>query len=258
MPTNRDEIKAICAMPMTGTAKLVAIAIVTFKTLDTNELAAITGESARTVQKARATYLELKDEQGETRESSEPEFAKDAKDANYNSPLAPASHARIVTPSGFLSHEDKNPPTPPSGGSPQPDANELARKAYEQGIAIKGGTVAKSARAKQRTKGELDGSDGVLFDDGKLTLLNGTAAAMAAEFPGINLEAVANKAAPDIAKLGYPSRADALAVFRKHAQWDRERQARPAPAKPVSAAESRLERGKSFLAKLSPKPEAVQ
>lgn len=257
MPTNREEIKAICAMPMTGTAKLVAIAIVTFKTLDTNELAAITGESARTVQKARATYLELKDEQGETRESGEPAFAKDAKDANYNSPLAPASHARIETPSGLLSHEDKLPPNPPSGGSPQ-NADELARKAYEAGLRTKGGSTAKSGRAIQRTKGELDGSQGVLFDDGKLTLLNGTAAAMAAEFPGINLEAVANKAAPDIAKLGYPSRADALAVFRKHAQWDRERQARPAPAKPVSAAESRLERGKSFLAKLSPKPESVQ
>ena len=256
MPTNRDEIKAICAMPMTGTAKLVAIAIVTFKTLDTNELAAITGESARTVQKARATYLEMKDEQGETRESGEPEFAKDAKDANYNSPLAPASHARIETPTGLLSHEDNNPPTPLSGGSPQ-NADELARKAYEAGLRTKGGATAKSGRAVQRTKGELDGSQGVLFDDGKLTLLNGTAAAMAAEFPGVNLEAVANKAAPDIAKLGYPSRADALAVFRKHAQWARERQAAAPAGKPRSAAEGTIARGKDFIALLGPSQEAV-
>ena len=251
-----DKIKAIGALDLTAGEKLIAITMALCKTSDTVTLCELTGENRRAVQRARTAYLDLCDK-SDSRDKSDTSVATDATDATPVSPLAPASHARIETPSGLLSQEDKIPPNPPSGGSPQ-NADELARKAYEAGLRTKGGATAKSGRAVQRTKGELDGSQGVLFDDGKLTLLNGTAAAMAAEFPGINLEAVANKAAPDIAKLGYPSRADALAVFRKHAQWDRERQARPAPAKPVSAAESRLERGRSFLAKLSPKPEAVQ
>jgi hypothetical protein len=182
--------------------------------------------------------------------------ATSANDAISGASGASRTHARIETPYGVTLTEDKNPPTPLSGGSPQPDANELARKAYEAGIKTKGGATAKSGRAVQRTKGELDGSQGVLFDDGKLTLLNGTAAMIAEEFPGIDLVAVANKAAPDIAKMSYPSRSDALAQIRKHAQWAIERKA-PA-GKHVSPAESRLERNKSFYAKLAPKTEAVQ
>lgn len=98
------------------------------------------------------------------------------------------------------------------------NADELARQAYLDGLAIKAGKTAKSARAIQRTKGELDGSRGITLIDGKLTVVNGSAATLADEFPGIDLTAVCNRAAPDLSKTPYPSYGDAMAVLRKWAQ----------------------------------------
>ena len=97
---------------------------------------------------------------------------------------------------------------------------------------VKGGKVAKSPRAMQRANGELDGSQGSDFTDGKLTVTNGAASALVADYPGIDLAAVCAKAGPEIAKFGYPSRADALAVLRKWAQIATEARTAPRYAKP--------------------------
>jgi hypothetical protein len=82
----------------------------------------------------------------------------------------------------------------------------------------KAGKVAKSARAQIRIRGELDGGHGVLFDDGKLTISDGVVAELRIDFPSVDFAAVCDKAAPDIAKLSYPSKADAMASLRKWAR----------------------------------------
>lgn len=107
---------------------------------------------------------------------------------------------------------------PESAPAKTTEADELARQAYLAGLAIKAGKAAKSARSIQRTKGELDGSRGITLIDGKLTVVNGSAATLAEEFPGIDLTAVCNRAAPDLSKTSYPSYGDAMAVLRKWAQ----------------------------------------
>jgi hypothetical protein len=120
----------------------------------------------------------------------------------------------METPSGLnntLKVEDKNPL-----GSPTID--DLHKAAFEKGQRIKQGSVAKSARAIQRVKGELDGSHGIEFLDGKLTVMNGAAAKLAEAFPGIDLDAVCDRAGPDITRMSYPTADDAMAVLRK---WGR-------------------------------------
>lgn len=107
---------------------------------------------------------------------------------------------------------------PESAQAKTDEADDLARQAYLDGLAIKAGKTAKSARSIQRTKGELDGSRGITLIDGKLTVVNGSAATLAEEFPGIDLTAVCNRAAPDLSKTPYPSHGDAMAVLRKWAQ----------------------------------------
>jgi len=99
-----------------------------------------------------------------------------------------------------------------------PSADELAVQALEAGLRIKGGATAKSARARQRTKGELDGSGGVLFENGKLSVMNGAAAALLMDFPKINLAEVCDRAGPEVSKFSYPSTDDAMAVVRKWAR----------------------------------------
>lgn len=108
------------------------------------------------------------------------------------------------------------------------EANRLAREAYERGLAIKGGKTAKSARAVQRTKGELDGSAGITLENGKLIVVNGSAATLVSEFPGIDLAAVCNRAAPELMRCNYPTRDDAMAVLRKWAQIAQETAGKPA------------------------------
>jgi hypothetical protein len=83
----------------------------------------------------------------------------------------------------------------------------------------KGGKVAKSARAVQFTQGELDGSRGIKFEYGKLTVINGALASLQADFPGIDLQAVFNKVAPEIAKNKYPTMELAMTLIRKWSQF---------------------------------------
>lgn len=98
------------------------------------------------------------------------------------------------------------------------EADRIAAEAYALGQAIKGGSVAKSGRSVAVTTGELDGSRGIGFRDGKLTIVNGTAAMFADEFPGLDLAAVCNKAGPEIARQSYPTHEFACSVIRKWAQ----------------------------------------
>jgi hypothetical protein len=98
------------------------------------------------------------------------------------------------------------------------EADRLAVEAYEAGKRLKGGAVAKSSRASISTMGELDGSRGIGFTNGKLTIVNGTEAAFADEFPGVDLAAVCNKAGPEIARKSYPTYEFACSVIRKWAQ----------------------------------------
>lgn len=112
----------------------------------------------------------------------------------------------------------------------------LHREAYERGQALKAGTVAKSARAEHRTKGELDGSQGVKLENGKLEVFNGSAAEIMADFPGLDLAAVCNRAGPELSRMGWPTRDDAMAVVRKWAQIasDEAKRQAPRPAKQLT------------------------
>ncbi|KWT70737.1 hypothetical protein APY04_0798 [Hyphomicrobium sulfonivorans] len=85
-------------------------------------------------------------------------------------------------------------------------------------MAIKGETKAKSARATQRSRGTLDGSAGVEFAGGKLTVTGEPAALLQTEYPGIDLRAVCDRAGPDMARFNYPNVDDAMTVLRKWAR----------------------------------------
>lgn len=109
-----------------------------------------------------------------------------------------------------------------ASATPAPTRNEideLHRLAFEAGQRIKGGATAKSTRATRKTKGELDGSGGVLFENGKLTVFNGVRAALTLDYPGIDLQAVCDRAGPEITKLNYPTTSDAVACIRKWASY---------------------------------------
>jgi len=82
---------------------------------------------------------------------------------------------------------------------------------------VKGPT--KNANSRNRPRGELDGSHGITFAGGKLTVVNGTLASLQAEFPGIDFSSVCNKAAPALAKLSYPTFEHAMATLRQYAQY---------------------------------------
>jgi hypothetical protein len=98
------------------------------------------------------------------------------------------------------------------------EADRSAAEAYQRGLEIKGGSVAKSGRTAVVTTGELDGSRGIAFRDGKLAIVNGTAAMFSDEFPGLDIAAVCNKAGPEIARQKYPTYEFACSVVRKWAQ----------------------------------------
>lgn len=123
------------------------------------------------------------------------------------------------------------PVSTPVSSPGRPSANdELHRLAYEAGLALKGGKVAKSARAERRTKGELDGSRGITFADGELTVDELTAARIRQRFPGVDVSAACAKAAAEIARMSYPTRDDAAAVIGKWAQITIENRKTAAPA----------------------------
>jgi len=78
----------------------------------------------------------------------------------------------------------------------------------------------KSIRSDWLPADPPDGSQGLLFENGKLTALNGFAASLREEFEGIDLAAVCNKAAADIAKLNNPTHLQCVTALRRHCQYD--------------------------------------
>lgn len=76
-----------------------------------------------------------------------------------------------------------------------------------------------------------DGSNGIDWRDGKLTVFNGTAAALAKEFPTLDLAAVCNKAAPRVANIKNPTHLQVLAAIRAQCQYELDYQAKAPPAR---------------------------
>lgn len=98
------------------------------------------------------------------------------------------------------------------------ETDEVHILAFQLGQQVKGGATAKSNRAVAKTTGELDGSGGVLFANGKLTVLNGVRAELMSEYPGIDIDEVCDRAGPDVSKISYPAVDQAKAVLRKWAR----------------------------------------
>lgn len=94
----------------------------------------------------------------------------------------------------------------------------MHQRALEQGAKTKGSAVAKSARAAKRMTGELDGSDGIRLENGKLTITNGRAVQFTNDFPGVDLAAVCDRAAPEVMRANYPTADQASAIIRKWAR----------------------------------------
>lgn len=141
----RDEIKATAvACEGTPTAKLVAILTAAGIT-DTKELAAILDVGERAIQKARkpnhsSPNSGTANQDSRTTVRTEPEFANHSSETNHSSPKSepqfaepPRVCARIETPSGLLSHEDRvldTPPTPLKRIGPSPADALSAFEAY--------------------------------------------------------------------------------------------------------------------------------
>lgn len=141
--------------------------------------------------------------------------------------------------------KNSNTPLPPNGGMvgvqvndhwSKEAANIQAKAAYEAGLQIKQGVATKSARAFQAAVGELDGSKGITLREGRLTVSPEIASDLAAEYPGIDVTSVCDKAAPEVLKQRYPRRDDALASLRKWARCALEDKARGRGATPQKAA----------------------
>jgi len=97
-------------------------------------------------------------------------------------------------------------------------ADDQHRQAYLDGQRIKQGVATKSARAAQRCTGELDGSRGILFVGGKLSVDGPALDELRADFPGVDINAACNRAGADLAgRRNYPSYDQAMAELRKAA-----------------------------------------
>lgn len=198
----------------TPTAKLIAI-LEAHGVTAAATLAEIVGISERAIRKARncgsgtqvpggTTGPELQDRSGTTVPKTE------LQDRNSGSALACAD--------SNITNLNNNNTTPGETRERAQDADELHRIAYEAGLAIKGGKVAKSARAIQVAHGELDGARGIVFRGGKLSVSGDAEAELRADFPMIDIAAVANKAGPELRRFARPTYDDAMTVLRKWAQ----------------------------------------
>ena len=213
----------------TPTAKLIAVLIASGIT-DTKTLSEITGLKPRAIQCARsaAQCAQLNAHAQHNAPGAQQVAPSAAQCAPKPEALVCADKTTRATKESFQDTPSlegrKNPPTPQGG-----TGDDLHRKAYLAGIELKGGKVAKSARSTQRTVGELDGSNGITFADGEMTVDAATAAKIRAKFPGVDVVAVCNKAAPEVGRTGYPTRDFAAAVIGKWAQIQIENK-RSAPA----------------------------
>lgn len=149
---------------------------------------------------------------------SQPTAKRQPTDSNITSITAEPLN---TIPSALQAEGDRNINSPrslESGADLSGDVLDAAWKiAGEISEKVKGPT--KNANSRNRPKGELDGSHGITFTGGKLTVVNGTLASLQAEFPGIDFSSVCNKAAPALAKLSYPTFEHAMATLRQYAQY---------------------------------------
>ena len=123
----RDEIKAAAQhCDGTPTAKLVAVLVAAGIT-DTKELADVIGVKIRAVQAARKPLAkrttvrapgcaasQCAHQDAQTQQDA-PENAPQCAETHHNALSPPRVHARIETPSGLLTHEDRFLDSPPSG-----------------------------------------------------------------------------------------------------------------------------------------------
>lgn len=133
-----DQIKAVAeACDGTPTAKFVAVLIAAGVT-DTKDIAAILGVGERAVQKVRKANSGTPNQSSRTTVRNEPQDANSSSEPNHSSSKtepqfaeAPRAPARIETPSGLLSSEEKILKTPcrsPKG--PTPSDALIAYEAY--------------------------------------------------------------------------------------------------------------------------------
>lgn len=76
---------------------------------------------------------------------------------------------------------------------------------------------------------------GVEFEDGRVSIGPDAAAALAADFPGVDLATVADLAAPELCRYRAPSPADRMAVVRKWARLTANRNREAAQRRPTAS-----------------------
>lgn len=206
----------------TPTAKLIAVLIAAGIT-DTKELAEIVGLKIRAVQ-ATKNALQCAQQNAHV-DASAAECAHYTAPAQQNAPEtqhnAFPSRAYKELPSEVVITKNNTP------GDAREGLDQVWAKAMELGNQIKGGKVAKSARAIRSAHGELDGSRGIEARDGKLTITGEAAAELETDFPGVSIRTVANKSYPEVRRFKHPSYGDAMAVLRKWAEIEEQNRHKP-------------------------------
>jgi hypothetical protein len=142
-----------------------------------------------------------------TNEQQQYKDNKGTREQGNNTPASQEAGEEIIIPRSLESGADLS-------GEVLDAAWKIAGEISEK---VKG--PSKNSSPRNRPKGELDGSHGITFAGGKLKVVNGTLSLLRSEFPGIDFDAVCNKAAPALAKLSYPTFEHAMATLRQYAQY---------------------------------------
>jgi uncharacterized protein YdaU (DUF1376 family) len=105
---------------------------------------------------------------------------------------------------------------PPARAAKPRAEGDASQQAYHLGEQINRGRIKLTQAERARQTEECAGIE---YVGGKLSVFNGTALELIRDFPGIDLNAVCNRAAPDVAKLRNPTPDQMLAAVRRHAQF---------------------------------------
>jgi uncharacterized protein YdaU (DUF1376 family) len=118
-----------------------------------------------------------------------------------------------------VSKGEKDPPAPrpPGGGAAQERLDRRWQAVTEK--AERKSSRPRMPAALARRMGELDGSRGILFHEGKLEIAGDAADALLTDFPGLDLTAICNRASLDVAKLNSPTFEAGMSALRKAAQY---------------------------------------
>jgi len=183
------------------------------------------------------------------------ETINDIREASVISLNEPGStRARIE--SQKLDREDSS-PTPRGVGRGDSDVDEQHQQLLRKAERIKGGKVAKSARALRQCTGELDGSQGVTFVDGEITLSREVTAKLKAKFPGVEIDSICIRAAASLAKhRGAPGYVQAWTELCSAGDLLR-RVSSPAPTAPATKRSLSREEQLRYTAEILASDEAV-